>query len=862
MKPALDAISGLSLTASNYEEAIAILKKRFGNKQQIINRHMDILVNVSPVIDEDPRKLREIEKFKTEPHSLIRQCLYSSPSSNSQCTKLQARKLSSPIPEGIQVDRHQSNLVTTHVLKSAVNPVDVTNETLDGNLKTFWELESLGIKPRTLYETFQEQISFKNNRYEVHLPWKTPHPSLPDNYELNRKHLENLLKRLRQEPEILKEYDSVIKEQLQRGIVEVVEKPSEGGVGRVHYIPHHAVIRTDKSTTKLRVVYDASAKSDGVALNDCVYTGPPLAENIFDVLLRFRVNQVALTGDVEKAFLMVGTTEEDRDVLRFLWVDDIDKSSPEIVILRFTRSSQALLEWNVVSEEDKTEQKVLGIRWNPLKDVFMFDLTEIASYARDLQPTKRNVVSVAAKFYDPFGFLSPTIIEFKLFFQELCKTKVGWDDPLNGNVLKMWHKLLNGLESVTALSLPRCYFQGVQHKVVSCSLHGFGDASSKAYAAVIYLQGEESEWKQFVRNRVNEIRNLVPASRWQHCNGKDNPADIPSRGFSSVELSWCPLWKEGPKWLTCFTEDTKSVFNSTHIPEECFVEVRAEEKVKCQTSSLFLAATEPCGIAQIMRAEDISDLQRLLRVTALVLKFVRTMRSSLKKDIPSPSESAAQDIMVDAETIWIKEVQKSLSKNPKFEIWRKQFGIFTDSQGIMRCNGRLSKADLPPSIKHPILLDKGHHITSLIVQDSHKRVMHGGVKLTLTELRARFWIVQGRQFVKKLLYKCVICRKLEGRPYQAPPSPPLPEFRVKECPPFAYTGVDFAGPLYVKNHTGPQQKVWICLYTCCVTRAIHLDLVPSLNTSAFLRSLRRFSARRGTPLLMVSDNGKSQQHEK
>ena len=83
--------------------------------------------------------------------------------------------LSGPIPEGIQVDRQQSNLVITHVLKSAVNPVDVTNETLDENLKTFWELESLGIKPATLYEKFQEQISFKNNRYEVHLPWKTPH---------------------------------------------------------------------------------------------------------------------------------------------------------------------------------------------------------------------------------------------------------------------------------------------------------------------------------------------------------------------------------------------------------------------------------------------------------------------------------------------------------------------------------------------------------------------------------------------------------------------------------------------------------------------------------------------------------------
>ena len=116
-----------------------------------------------------------------------------------------------------------------------------------------------------------------------------------------------------------------------------------------------------------------------------------------------------------------------------------------------------------------------------------------------------------------------------------------------------------------------------------------------------------------------------------------------------------------------------------------------------------------------MREEDFTDLQRLLIVTALVLKFVRTMKSSLRKDISSPSESAAQDIMVDAEIIWIKEIQKSLSNNPRFEIWRKQFGIFNDSQGIMRCKGRLSKADLPSSIKHPILLDKGYHITSVIV---------------------------------------------------------------------------------------------------------------------------------------------------
>ena len=133
----------------------------------------------------------------------------------------------------------------------------------------------------------------------------------------------------------MKEYDSVIKEQLKNGIVEVVEKPADGEVGKTHYLPHHAVIRRDNTTTTLRVVYDASARSNGAALNDCLYTRPPLAENIFDILLRFRATKIALTGDVEEAFLMVGIAEEDRDVPRFLWVDDIEKN-PEIVVLRFT----------------------------------------------------------------------------------------------------------------------------------------------------------------------------------------------------------------------------------------------------------------------------------------------------------------------------------------------------------------------------------------------------------------------------------------------------------------------------------------------------------------------------------------------
>ena len=211
--------------------------------------------------------------------------------------------LSGPKNGAVQNDQQQNNLVTTHVLKTATKPVDITNESLDGSLQRFWDLESLGVRPRSVYEEFEGRITFENDRYKVHLPWKLPHPILPNNYELRMKRLSNLLKRLNQDPEVLK--------QLKNGIVEVVEKPADGEVGKTHYLPHHAVIRRDKATTKLRVVYDASARSYGAALNDCLYTGPPLAENIFDILLRFRASRIALTGDVEKALLMVGIAEED-----------------------------------------------------------------------------------------------------------------------------------------------------------------------------------------------------------------------------------------------------------------------------------------------------------------------------------------------------------------------------------------------------------------------------------------------------------------------------------------------------------------------------------------------------------------------
>ena len=95
--------------------------------------------------------------------------------------------------------------------------------------------------------------------------------------------------------------------------MEKVSEPVSGEVGTVHYLPHHAVISRDKETTKLRIVYDASCKSNGVSLNDWLYSGPALSQKIMNIILRFRTHRKALAGDIEKAFLNVSVAEEEDD---------------------------------------------------------------------------------------------------------------------------------------------------------------------------------------------------------------------------------------------------------------------------------------------------------------------------------------------------------------------------------------------------------------------------------------------------------------------------------------------------------------------------------------------------------------------
>ena len=171
--------------------------------------------------------------------------------------------------------------------------------------------------------------------YETGLPWKGCHPPLHNNELGSLKRLSNLVTKLEKRPDMLKKYDEVIKDQLSQG---VVEKATEKADGREFYLPHKPVVRESAESTKLRIVYDASARENEKApsLNECLETGPPLQNQLWGVLVRNRFYPVAITGDLKQAFLQVWIKARDRDAMRFHWYEDLE--TKKVQILRFTRA--------------------------------------------------------------------------------------------------------------------------------------------------------------------------------------------------------------------------------------------------------------------------------------------------------------------------------------------------------------------------------------------------------------------------------------------------------------------------------------------------------------------------------------------
>ena len=238
------------------------------------------------------------------------------------------------------------------IIMSPVPEQDLTSmyltQTSSGDYEQLCRLDVLGLEDQptgdqaAIYEEFKEQlIRSDEGWYKTGLLWKTRHPQLPNNKMGSLGRLSNLVKRLKRQPMRLEKYDEIIQEQLAEGIIEkVTDEPK----GKEFYIPHKPVIRESAESTKIRIVFDGSARANerSPSLNDCLETGPPLQNLLWNVLLRNRFKAVALAGDLKQALLQIRIREEDRDSLSFHWIRDKDPKITEV--FRFTRALFGLVQ--------------------------------------------------------------------------------------------------------------------------------------------------------------------------------------------------------------------------------------------------------------------------------------------------------------------------------------------------------------------------------------------------------------------------------------------------------------------------------------------------------------------------------------
>ena len=320
------------------------------------------------------------------------------------------------------------------------------------------------------------------------------------------------------------------------------------------------------------------------------------------------------------------------------------------------------------------------------------------------------------------------------------------------------------------------------------------------------------------------------------------PADDASRGLTAAEVVNSSRWIHGPPFLW---KDEKAW---PHQPEFKCSELEAATEIKPNPNIYTVTCAESDPIDRLI--QRYSSWYGLKKAVAWVLR----LKLYLRTKEPITGELSVAELRA-AETALVTYVQtKTLSKEPtKANSLRKLSPIQTED-GVWCVGGRLGKADLHFQMKHPWILPANHHITDLVIQHCHILAGHSGVERVLAETRRGFWIVKGRTTVKRVLSKCITCKKLKAQPVSQLMGD-LPKDRITPNePPFTHVGVDYFGPFLVKRNRS-ELKRYGCLFTCLTTRAIHIEVSQSLETDSFIHALQRFITRRGEPVEIRSDNG-------
>ncbi|XP_067205381.1 uncharacterized protein [Linepithema humile] len=485
-------------------------------------------------------------------------------------------------------------------------------------------------------------------------------------------------------------------------------------------------------------------------------------------------------------------------------------------------------------------QGTLGLRWHPATDEFSFAVPE----ATLVDVTKRSVLSFTARLFDPLGWLAPVVVRAKISFQATWLLGLNWDDPLDEAAGRQWHAYAEELPQLECLRVPR--WLDVASSVDDAEVHGFADASERAYAAVLYIRiGCGDSWRTSLISAKTKVAPLKTVSlpRLELC-AASLLAKLTSQVCATLGLNRIPihLWSDSTvalgwirghptRWKTFVANRVADI--QTRVPDALWHHVPGlENPADCASRGLSpgelvkhplwwqgppwlrtAPSTWPCDVATpdedswpeaktlihaartapapVEEPDELlrfSSLRRLLRVTAWCRRWLHRR--------PAAGRELTVDELGEARLTWIRLVQAGAYKADLKALLQHlplptsssllRLSPFLDAEGLMRVGGRLKHSLLAYDERHPVILPGDSHLVRLMVESSHRCSLHGGVQMTLGAVRQRYWIPRGRAVVK---------------------------------------------------------------------RAVHLEAVSDYTTDAFLAALRRFMARRGLCHTIRSDCG-------
>lgn len=414
------------------------------------------------------------------------------------------------------------------------------------------------------------------------------------------------------------------------------------------------------------------------------------------------------------------------------------------------------------------------------------------------------------------------------------------------------------LELCAALLGARLY-----SKVISCLRCTFSKIIFWTDSTIVlgWLRMTPNRLKTFVQSRVAEIHELCKELPWFHVISKNNSADILSRGANLKDLEASSLWWSGPDFLKDPNFRYESVRKSYDYDPSTLPELR-------NTTMLFHAGGDVSDSPEcVFPFKRFSQYNRMQRAVAYLLRFIHNARSKvIHKDkrvgmlsvdeLKSAEITLARWAQVEAfpNEFALLSNDRALKSKNRFS----NLNIFFDTTSrLLRVGGRIEYSEqFSYDKKHPILLSSKHYFSHLLFRYKHRELLHAAPQALLFNLREYWWPINGRNLSKKVVHECVTCTRIKGKTLTTLMGN-LPKQRVSATYPFYRCGVDYAGPMLIINRKGrgaKTVKVYICLFVCFITRAIHLELVSDLSTDSYLLSLKRFISRRGKPSEIFSDN--------